>query len=256
MTNEGKERMLRVVIVEDEPHSRMSLENLLRDYCPDTVVVGRSENIADGVHEISLKKPDLIFLDIEMPGGNGFELLEQCHELDFDVIFTTAFEHYALKAIKFSALDYLLKPIDVDELKDAVRKVRQKKVRAAENVKLFTLLQNLGKSKLDQTIALATAEGLEFIRVSDIYYCQAEGSYTLFHLKNSGRLLVSKHLKEYENLLGDYGFFRVHNSFLVNLSEVARYVKGDGGYLVMSNGDAVNLSARRKDAFVRLFGHT
>ncbi|MDV3307965.1 MAG: LytTR family DNA-binding domain-containing protein [Cyclobacteriaceae bacterium] len=256
MTIKGEDDMIRVVIVEDEPHSRMSLENLLRDYCPNTQVVGRSDNIADGVREISTRRPDLLFLDIEMPGGNGFELLEQCDGLDFEVIFTTAFEHYALKAIKFSALDYLLKPIDVDELQEAVRKVMQKKERDAENLKVTTLLRNLGKSKLDQTIALATAEGLEFIRVSDIYYCQAEGSYTLFHLKNSGRLLVSKHLKEYENLLGDYGFFRVHNSFLVNLSEVARYVKGDGGYLVMSNGDAVNLSARRKDAFVRLFGHT
>lgn len=253
MTNKEEIRTLRVVIVEDEPHSRMSLENLLRDYCPDTEVVGRSDNIGDGVREINLKKPDLLFLDIEMPGGNGFELLEKCGNLDFEVIFTTAFEHYALKAIKFSALDYLLKPIDVDELKDAVEKV-MRKVRATENVNLFTLLQNLGKAKLDQTIALATSEGLEFIKVSDIYYCQAEGSYTQFHLKKDGKLLVSKHLKEYENLLADYGFFRVHNSFLVNLSEVARYVKGDGGYLVMNNGDTVGLSGRRKDAFIRLFG--
>lgn len=244
---------MRVVIVEDEPHSRMSLENLLRDYCSDTEVVGWSDNIADGVREINQKRPDLIFLDIEMPGGNGFELLEQCVELDFEVIFTTAFEHYALKAIKFSALDYLLKPIDIDELKESVRKVMQKKVRATENLKLFTLLQNLSKSEADQTIALATSEGLEFIRVSDIYYCQAEGSYTHFHLK-AGKLLVSKNLKEYENLLADYGFFRVHNSFLVNLSEVARYVKGDGGYLVMNNGDTVGLSGRRKDEFIRLFG--
>lgn len=250
----GGDHTLRVVIVEDEPHSMMSLENLLRDYCPDAEVVGRADNVADGVREIRVNKPDLLFLDIEMPGGNGFEVLEQAGELAFDVIFTTAFEHYALKAIKFSALDYLLKPIDVDELKDAVQKVMQKKVRATENRKLFTLLQNLGRSKGDQTIALATSGGLEFIRVSDIYYCQAEGSYTYFHLKKNGKLLVSKHLKEYENLLADYGFYRVHNSFLVNLSEVARYVKGEGGYLVMNNGDTVGLSGRRKEAFIRLFG--
>ncbi|HLT71984.1 MAG TPA: LytTR family DNA-binding domain-containing protein [Cyclobacteriaceae bacterium] len=248
--------VLRVVIVEDEPHSSMSLENLLRDYCSNTRVVGRADNITDGVREISIKRPDLLFLDIEMPGGNGFELLEQCDGFDFEVIFTTAFEHYALKAIKFSALDYLLKPIDVDELQEAVRKVVQKKERDHDNLKVTTLLRNLGKSKLDQTIALATAEGLEFIRVSDIYYCQAEGSYTLFHLKKTGKLLVSKHLKEYENLLGDYGFFRVHNSYLINLAEVARYVKGDGGYLIMNNGDSVGLSARRRDAFIRLFGHS
>lgn len=243
---------MRVMIVEDEPHSRMSLENLLRDYCPDTEVVAGCDNVSDGIRQINVKRPDLLFLDIEMPGGNGFELLEQCSELDFEVIFTTAFEHYALKAIKFSALDYLLKPIDIDELKEAVQKVMQKNVRATENIKLSTLLQNLNKSKADQTIALATSEGLEFIRVSDIHYCQAEGSYTHFHLTN-GKLLVSKNLKEYEILLADYGFFRVHNSFVVNLSEVARYVKGDGGYLVMKNGDTVGLSGRRKEAFIRLF---
>lgn len=251
----GDDSILRVVIVEDEPHSMMSLENRLRDYCPSTRVVGRADNITDGVREISTRKPDLLFLDIEMPGGNGFELLEQCNGFDFEVIFTTAFEHYALKAIKFSALDYLLKPIDVDELQEAVRKVTKKKERDVDNLKVITLLRNLGRSKVDQTIALATAEGLEFIRVSDIYYCQAEGSYTQFHLKKGGKLLVSKHLKEYENLLGEYGFFRVHNSFLINLSEVARYVKGDGGYLIMNNGDSVSLSPRRRDAFIRLFGH-
>src|SRR5690606_28516286 len=158
--------------------------------------------------EISTRKPDLLFLDIEMPGGNGFELLEQCNGFDFEVIFTTAFEHYALKAIKFSALDYLLKPIDVVELQEAVLKVTVKRERDVDNLKVTTLLRNLVRSRLDQTIALATAEGLEFIRVSDVYYCQAEGSYTLFHLKRSDNLLVSKHLKEYENLLGDHGFFR------------------------------------------------
>lgn len=248
-----KDQQLSVIIVEDELHSRESLRNLLRDYCKGTEVVSLCDNIDDGLREIQIKKPDLLFLDIEMPGGTGFDLLEQLRRFDFEVIFTTAFEHYALKAIKFSALDYLLKPIDVDELMEAVEKVMQKKEQEKENLKLRSLLENFNKSKTDHTITLATAEGLEFICVSDIFYCEASGSYTKFHLTNNNKLLVSKHLKEYELLLTDYGFYRTHNSFLVNLSHVKRYVKGDGGYLVMKNGDAVSISGRRKEALIHVF---
>ena len=253
MTIDPNERKLKVVIVEDEPHSRETLRNMLRDYCPETEVLGWGDGIENGISEVRTKRPDLLFLDIEMPGGTGFDLLERAGKFDFEVIFTTAFEHYALKAIKFSALDYLLKPIDVDELKEAVEKVREKREKEVENVKLLTLLENLNRNKTDQTITLATSEGLEFIKVRDILYCEASGSYTRFYLKNNGRLLVSKHLKEYEHLLADCGFYRAHNSYLVNLSEVKRYVKADGGYLVMNNGDSVSISSRRKEMLMRMF---
>lgn len=253
MMKNNEDQRLNVIIVEDELHSRESLRNLLHDYCPGTNVLAMSENIEKGLADIRMNKPDLLFLDIEMPGGSGFTLLERLRRFDFEVIFTTAFEHYAIKAIKFSALDYLLKPIDVDELVEAVEKVRQKKERAVENLKLRTLLENLNLNKGDHIITLATAEGLEFIKVSDIFYCEADGSYTKFYLKNNGKLMVSKNLKEYENLLSDYGFYRTHNSYLVNLSEVKRYIKGDGGHLIMNNGDAVSISSRRKEALIHLF---
>jgi two-component system LytT family response regulator len=245
---------LRTVIVDDEHHSRESLQNLLTAYCPEVEVVGMADNVETGIEAIRKYRPEVVFLDIEMPSGTGFDLLNQVGSLDFDVVFTTAFEHYALKAVKISAMDYLLKPIDVDELIDAVKKIQRKKAQEIQNKKLYALLQNLNtQGKHDHTITLATSESVEFIRVHDIIYCEANGAYTKFHLKNKHHLLVSKNLKEYEELLADYSFYRTHHSYLINVSEVKRYVKGDGGYLIMTNGDAVSISSRKKECLLQLF---
>ena len=243
--------MLKVIIVEDELHSREALKNLINDYCEQVEILKLAASVEEGIEAIQLHKPELVFLDIEMPTGTGFDLLERAQHLNFEVIFTTAFEHYALKAIKFSAIDYLLKPIDVEELQNAIAKVQQKRS-SEHNKKLETLLSNIqNKSGQEETITLATSEGFEFIPVSNILYCQANGSYTNFHLKDSKPLLVSKHLKEYENLLADHNFMRVHQSYLINLSEVKKYVKADGGYIVMKDDSIVNISIKKKEEFLR-----
>lgn len=243
---------LRIIIVDDEHHSRESLKNLLQSYCAEIEIAGTADSIETGVDAIRIHRPDVVFLDIELQHGTGFDLLNAVGNLDFDVVFTTAFEHYALKAVKISAVDYLLKPIDVDELIEAVSKIHRKKAQEIQNKKLYSLLSNINShGKQDHTITLATAESLEFIKVSDIIYCHAKGAYTEFHLRSGDNLLVSKNLKEYEDMLSDYSFYRPHNSYLINLSQVKRYIKSDGGYLIMSNGDTVNISLRKKESLMQ-----
>ena len=244
---------LRVVIVEDEKHSRETLRNLLEEFCVNIKVVGLAASVQEAVSVIKAQQPDVIFLDIELQTGTGFDVLEQVKHLNFEVIFTTAFEQYAIKAVKFSSLDYLLKPIDLEELQDAVAKARKLKNQAIYKKQLETLMLNLKqqKPKLNK-ICLATADGFEFIEVSSIIYCKAEGSYTKFILHGGTELLVSKHLKEYETLLLEQGFMRVHNSYLIHLKAVKKYVKADGGYIIMDNGDTVNVSRSKKDDFLKV----
>ncbi len=243
---------LKIVIVEDEPHSRESLRNLLKEFCPGTEIVATAENIDEAIKSIQEFQPDLVFLDIELQHGTGFDILEKVKRFDFEVVFTTAFENYAIRAIKFSALDYLLKPIDVEELTLAVNKARSRREENMQNKNLFYFMQNLKGLNNQKTITLATAEELEFVEVSDIIKVEASGSYTTFHLKNNRKLLVSKNLREYENLLSDCRFFRVHHSCLVNLNEVEKYVKGDGGYIVLKDGSHASLSQKRKEKFIEL----
>lgn len=243
--------MLTVVIVEDELHSRETLKNLLNEYCDDVKILSLAKSVKEGIMEIQEHRPDLVLLDVEMSIGTGFDLLEKVQYLNFEVIFTTAFEHYALKAIKFSALDYLLKPIDVEELQDAISKV-QKKKRQTRNKKLEILLSNMDNKDLrEQTITLSTSQGFEFIPVNEIIYCKANGSYTNFHLKKASKsLLVSKRLKEYENLLVEHNFMRIHHSYLINLAEVKNYLKADGGHVTMKDGSLVSISSKKKEEFL------
>ncbi len=245
--------MLQVVIVEDEPHSRETLRNLLTEFCPDVEIAGTAGTVGEGIKTIKKYHPDLVFLDIVLQEELGFDLLKKMQFLDFEVIFTTAYEHYALKAIKFSAIDYLLKPIDFEELQEAVDKVARRKEASIQNLKLFHLLQNFKNKQTDQDIiTLATSEGLEFIKVSEIIRCEADGSYTRFFLKDQRELMVSRHLKEYENLLSEYNFFRVHQSSLINLGEVKKYVRSEGGYIVMNDNSLVNIAQKKKEEFFQV----
>ena len=192
----------------------------------------------------------MFFLDIELQSGTDFDLLEQAGEISFEVIFTTAFEQYAIKAVKFSSLDYLLKPIDVEELQSAVKKLHQNGTTRDYKQQIKTLIENLKQQPKLNKICLSPALGFEFINVSEIIYCHANGSYTSFVLKNGSNFIVSKHLKEYENLLTEQLFMRVHNSFLINLKEVKKFIKADGGYIIMSNNDSVSISRGKKDGFL------
>lgn len=245
--------MLTVLIIEDEPHGRETLKNLLNDYCEDVEIVGLCSTVPESIDAIQAKKPDLVFLDIELHSGTGFEILESVKRFDFEVVFTTAFENYAIRAIKFSALDYLLKPIDITELREAVAKARDRRKETWQNKNLYNLVKNLRDlNDNHKTITLSTSEGLEFVEVSDIIKLEANGSYTLFYLKQNRKLLVSKNLKEYENLLTDCKFYRVHHSCLINLNEVEKYVKLDGGYIVLKDGSHANISQKRKEKFLEL----
>ncbi|KAB7529039.1 response regulator [Flagellimonas olearia] len=239
---------LKVIIIEDEKHSRETLKSMLEEFCKDVKVIATANSVSEAVKVLSVYSPDVVFLDIELQSGLGFDVLTQIKNPNFEVIFTTAFEKYAIKAIKFSSLDYLLKPIDLSELQDAVEKARNRMDTNVYRQQIDTLMQSLSKENHRQEkICLATTAGMEFIAIEEIVLCKADGSYTSFVLRNENTLMVSKHLKEYENLLGDYQFMRVHNSYVINLNEVKKYVKSDGGYIIMSNDMHVSISPRKKD---------
>ncbi|GMQ27447.1 LytTR family DNA-binding domain-containing protein [Algoriphagus confluentis] len=247
---------LKAIIVEDEFHSRETLKGFLRSYCPEVQLIEEASQVEDAVAKISSLRPELVFLDIELQTGTGFDVLERVNHLDFHLIFTTAFEHYAIKAIKFSSIDYLLKPIDMEELQAAVQKAIQ--LRAQENRQklLENLLSNLQTpASENHKISLSTAEGVEFIPTREILFCEANGAYTSFFLEDGRKLLVSKNLKEYENILQSHGFMRVHNSFLINLDKVKKYVRSEGGYILMSNERQVSLSPSKKDEFLKRMGY-
>lgn len=247
---------MKTVIIEDEYHSREFLKTVLTDLLPDLSLVGMADLVPTGVALIDETLPELVFLDVEMHGGTGFDLLERVKHRDFEVVFTTAYDHYALQAIKFSAVDYLLKPIDLDELQVAVQKVRDQRVGQSPNRALTQLLQTLHQPNAEpQTITLATSEGLEFVALSDIVWLEAAGAYTTFHLKGKRTIMVSKNLKEYEQMLPAKHFFRLHNSHMVNLNEVRRMLKTDGGYAILSDGSSLMISPRRKDEFMQLITH-
>lgn len=243
--------ILKVVIVEDEKHSRETLKSLLEEFCKDVQVIATAGSVSEAVKVLSVFSPDVVFLDIELQSGVGFDVLNQIKDPSFEVIFTTAFEKYAIKAIKFSSLDYLLKPIDLDELQQAVEKARNRMDTNIYRQQIDTLMHSLSReTNKQEKICLATTAGMEFIAIEDIILCKADGSYTSFVLKDKNSLLVSKHLKEYENLLADQQFMRVHNSYLINLKEVKKYIKSDGGYIIMSNDMHVSLSPRKKDDLI------
>lgn len=242
---------LKAIIVEDEKRSRETLKNLLEEFCIDVKVIETAASVEEAVAKIADLHPDVVFLDIELQTGSGFDVLSQLRDINFEVIFTTAFEQYAIKAVKFSSLDYLLKPIDLEELQKSIEKAKKKKNQEVYKKQLETLMLNLKQQhpKLNK-ICLSTADGFEFINTADILYCKAEGSYTTFILNDNSKLLVSKHLKEYESLLVEQQFMRVHNSFLINLNEVKKFVKSDGGYIIMNNNDTVSISRAKKDDFL------
>ena len=243
--------MIKAIIVDDEPYCCETIASLLEDYCPGVEVIGIYHNGADALSAILQQHPTLVFLDVEMPRMNGFEMLEQLPYINFDIIFTTSYDQYALKAIRFSAIDYLLKPVDREELQKAVQKVMLRSQRTiAQQVEI--LMQKLHHpAKSISKIALPTMEGLQMIPVDSIISCESDSNYTILLLKNNKKLIVSATLKEIEEALEDHSFARVHRSYLVNLNEVEKYVKGEGGYLILSDGSAINVSRNKKESLLK-----
>ena len=239
--------MIKAIIVDDEPYSCESLATLPEQYCPAAKTTAICHSGAEGFSAIEEQQPQILFLDIEMPKMNGFEMLEKLAEINFEIIFTTSYDHYAIKAIRFSALDYLLKPVVPEELQRAVQKVAQR-MHSPHQQQMEILLQKLHQPISPvQRIALPTMEGLQMVAVHTIISCTSDSNYTTFLLRNNQKLVVSRPLKEVEEMLEEYSFVRVHNSHLVNLNEIEKYIKGEGGYLVMTDGSTVDVSRSRKD---------
>jgi len=244
--------MLRVLIIDDEAKIRSMIAEIVKGYCKGAEVIGHAGGVNEGLVKINGLKPDLVLLDIKMNDGTGFDLLEKRDKVDFRVIFITAYQEFALKAIKFSALDYIMKPVDPEELIKAVNHA-QKQVADHQTEQLNHLNEILkNNDQTEKKILLKTAENIHLLRVSEIQYCEADGGYTRFYTENRKKVFVSKPMVEYENLLSDYGFFRVHKSYLVNLQKVSSFEKEDGGYLVLSNEVKVPVASRKKDQLLQL----
>lgn len=241
--------MIRATIIEDEERSRNVLENLISTYCPDVEVIDMADGVKTGVEALLREQPDVLLLDVQLKDGTGFDVLEQVKPLKSAIIFTTAYDQYALKAFKFSAIDYLLKPIDIDELKGAIQRVAEPDEKLMNDYKVQNLLSNLRRQPdEDPVLLVSTMETIEFIRIEDIARCEAKGAYCMLHLRDSKPLLVSKVIKEFEFLLKDFNFYRVHQSHLVNLKEIRKFIKSHSS-LVMRDGTEIQLARSRKDGF-------
>ena len=243
--------MITATIVDDEPFCCEALATLLERYCPEVKVLDICYSAKKAQRSLEEKKPDILFLDIEMPFMNGFELLEKLPAIDFKLIFTTSYDQYAIKAIRFSALDYLLKPIDREDLQKSVQKVLAHLTHPLPQ-QIEILLQKLNNPTLRiLKVAIPTMEGLRMVSIDSIISCRADSNYTIVLLKNKEKITASRTLKEVEELLEDYSFTRAHHSWLVNLNEVEKYMKGEGGYLLMSDGTVVDVSRSHKEILLR-----
>lgn len=240
--------MIKAIIIDDEERARRTLEALLKDYCPQVEIIDACANVPEGVLSINKNKPNLVFLDIEMPEYNGFELLNFFRDVDFEIIFVTAYNDYALKAFEVSAVDYVLKPVDIDKLKNAVTKAEQKLSSFDMQSRLDVLKENFGSNQFNK-IALPVADGLLFVDVNEIMMLEADGAYTHVWLKNGSSLLVSKKLKFFEDVLENRkNFYRSHRSYLVNINFLKKYNKGEGS-LLLENGKTIQIARERKQEF-------
>jgi len=243
--------MIKAIIIDDEPYCCEILAAMLESDCPDVQVVSICGNASDGLIAIRQYSPDIVFLDVEMPKMNGFEMLEQLTAINFHLIFTTSYDQYALKAIRFSAIDYLLKPIDRQELKKAVEKVKDR-LQIPIPQQLEILLQKIKQpSSPVNKIALPTMEGLQMIPIENIISCESDDNYTKLVLKSKSKIVVTRSLKDMEEMLEQHSFIRVHRFYLVNLNEIEKYIKGDGGYLVMSDGTSIDVARNKKETLLK-----
>lgn len=248
--------MIKAILIDDEKNALEMLEWQLQNYCPEVQIMALCKDADEGIAAVQKHSPHLVFLDIEMPRKNGFEVLLQFPKPNFDVIFTTAYDQFAIKAFKFSALDYLLKPVDADDLVTAVNRFQQKQRHSQFENQLEILLDQYKQPKLAPgKLAFATQEGIVFIKPENVVRCESSSNYTTLYFADKSKLIISKTLKEVEDLLQPYGFLRVHHSHLINLQLVSRYVKADGGYIEMSDATQVPISRQRKDYILDILIH-
>lgn len=244
--------MIRVIIIDDERDALEVLEWQIRNFCPKLEILALCQGADEGISRIRDLRPDLIFLDIEMPGKNGFDLLNSFEEPVFDVIFTTAYDQFAIKAFKFAAFDYLLKPIDGPDLQMAVERYLNRKNGSIRD-QLKMLMSQYQRPPATGRIALPSGEGMMMVRPEQIIRCQSSSNYTRIYLSDGQHIVASKTLKEVEDILGGFDFYRIHHSHLINLSHVQRFIKTDGGYVLMSDGEHITVARNRKDGFIEQF---
>lgn len=244
---------MKAIIIDDEQHCIDRLTAILHEYCSEGIVIaGAFQSIDDGWAGIKKLQPDVIFLDVQVHDKTGFDLLEKFDETNFDIIFTTAYDKYAVQAFKFSALDYLLKPVDPDDLLQAVGKLEGKRSKNASARKIEVLLHNVNALQgVSKRISIPTVNGFVFLNIADIVRCESHINYTTIHQKNGEKHTVAKTLKEFEDILGDFNFHRVHNSHLVNLAYLKSYNKGKGGYICLADNTEIAVSSRRKEGFLK-----
>ncbi|HNB80537.1 MAG TPA: LytTR family DNA-binding domain-containing protein [Chitinophagaceae bacterium] len=245
--------MIKALIIDDEQNSIDMLEWLLKTYCPDVEILHTCNSAEEGIHALRKHEPDIVFLDIEMPKMNGFDMLEAIGTPPFEIVFITAYDHFAVRAFRYAALNYLLKPVDPDELMKTIQRLKEKKSSPSGD-QLQLLFQNLlnKENKVDR-IALSTGDGLVFVQTRDICYCQAESNYTRVVMADGQRMMVARTLKDIDDTLAGKDFFRVHHSYLVNINHISRFVKGDGGYIVMPDKTEITIARSKRDDFFRLF---
>jgi len=242
--------MIKAILIDDEAKARRILEALLKEYCTDVEIVATAADVPSGVIAINQHKPDVLFLDVEMPGYTGFQLLDFFRDIDFDIVFTTAHSDYAVQAFRVSAIDFLLKPIQISELVAAVDKVKAKQ---GQNKERLSVLKENFKDNTVKKLALPVAEGLLFADTDTLTHLEADGAYTHFHFDDGKKVIVSKKIKEFEEALTQQSsFFRTHRSFIVNLKKIKQYVKQEGGYVLLENDLQVPLARERKDEFLQV----
>lgn len=243
---------IRAIVVDDENHCIQTLRYDLARLCPQVEVIAESTFGEDAVQKINTLKPDLVFLDIEMPGMSGFELLRRLMPISFEVIFVTAYDQYAIQAFRYATLDYLLKPVVGEQLKEAIARVMAHRHVPDQSFQFDTLLHNLRDGLRSPRIALPSGRGMDFVNTEDILYCMAESNYTHVRVRDGKKYTCSKTLKDIEHLLEGLTFFRIHQSYLINMQHVQRYLRDDGGYVVMSDGFRIPIAKRRKEEFMTI----
>ncbi|HSK12901.1 MAG TPA: response regulator [Phnomibacter sp.] len=237
------------LIIDDEPNCCRTIEMLLHKYVPDIQVAGTCTDGIEGMEAIGRLQPDIVFLDIEMPRLNGLEMLEKLPGINFHLVFTTSYDQYALKAFRFSAIDYLLKPVGKDDLLRAMQKIRKFSRTDPQQIEL--LMQKMQQPRSITRMAAPTTEGLQMIPIDQIISGEANDNYTILHQKTGKPLLISQTLKDVEDTLSDHAFLRVHRCHLININEIEKYVRGEGGYVVMSNGSTIDVSRAKKETLLR-----
>jgi len=243
---------MKAILVDDEPDGIRTLQKLLQRHCPDVKIEATCANAAIAKQQIETIKPDVVFLDIQMPGQTGLEMIAELTIKNFEIIFVTAHNEYILQALQYSAADYLLKPVDEDRLIEAVQRAEKRLKEGKKEELTETLLHNLSNkgNPTEMRLCLPTLKGFIILKLDEIIYCEAERSYTIFHLEANKSVIVSKPLLDYENLLSDAGFLRIHKSFLINLRHVKEYQRGEGGTVIMNNNSEIEVSRRKKEQFL------